>query len=125
MIFVVDDDAATRDSISLLLECEALTVEAFSSCDALCRAADPQAAECLILDVHMRGTTGLELLEKLRSLGATLPIILMTGGLTADIHDRAIAAAATAVVEKPFGGNDLVEAVTSALTAHKSPGASL
>jgi FixJ family two-component response regulator len=123
MIFLVEDDDATRDAISMLLECESLPVKGFSSCDALCAAVDPLEADCLVLDVQVRGTTGLEFLERLRTQGTTLPVILMTGRIFADLRDRATAASAAVLLEKPFKGNDLVEAVTHALAAHKTSAA--
>jgi FixJ family two-component response regulator len=115
MILLAEDDDATRDAILLLLECESLPVKGFASCDALCAAADPMQAECLILDVHMQGMTGLELLEKVKQNGGGPPVVLMTGHLTPQIGARAKAAGAAAVLEKPFHGNELIEAVTQAL----------
>lgn len=125
MIFLVEDDNDTRDAISLLLECEALRVRPFASCDALRRTADPKMADCLILDVHMNGMTGLELLERMQEEGDNPPVIMMTGRPTASIHDRATAAGAFAVLEKPFSGAQLVETVRSAIaTKSGSAGAS-
>ena len=115
MIYLVEDDDASRNAIAMLFECEQLTVTAFPSCDDLLRAVDPKAADCLVLDVQMRGTTGLELLEFLKITPKTLPVIVMTGSLTPQIQARATAAGAFAILEKPFGGNELVETVKRAL----------
>lgn len=117
MIFLVEDDDAARDAISMLLECEMLPVRAFASCEALRQAADPSTADCLVLDVHMQGMTGLELLEAVHEHDPDLPVILMTGRLTSTIEDRAAAAGAFAVLEKPFNGKKLIETVTRALAA--------
>jgi len=115
MIFLVEDDDATRDAIRLMLECEGLVVSAFSSCDALCGSVDPKAADCLILDVHMRGMTGIDLLEQIRNEGGRQPIIMMTGLPTPGLEARAAAAGAFAVLEKPFKASYLIETVTRAL----------
>lgn len=117
MIFLAEDDDATRDAICLLLECESLPVMAFASCDALCGAADPAAADLLILDVQMKGMTGIELLEQMRGLDGGPPVILMTGQATAEIRARACEAGALLVLEKPFRGDDLIEIVRRALAA--------
>ena len=115
MIGLVDDDDATRDAIRFLLECEALSVRDFPSCAAHLEMAACDEADCLILDIHMPGMSGLELLEQLRAEGATMPIILMTGRPTPAIERRAAAAGAVAVLEKPFRGNHLVDIVRRAL----------
>jgi two-component system, LuxR family, response regulator FixJ len=116
MIYLVEDDDDTRDAIAMLLDCEALPVRAFASCDHLLRTLDPKAADCLVLDVQMRGTTGLDLLERLKIKPETLPVIIMTGNLTPQVRARATAAGAFAVLEKPFDGNKLVDIVRLALT---------
>jgi FixJ family two-component response regulator len=115
MIFLVEDDAATRDAICLLLECEGLAAAAFRSCDALCAAVDPASADLLILDIEITDMSGLELLERLRHRDAAPPVILMADDPTAKVHDRAAAAGAFGTLEKPFCGSDLVGLVNRAL----------
>ncbi len=117
MICLADDDDATLDAISLLLECEALPVSAFASCDALCAAVDPATADLLILDIQMPGVSGLELLQRLRHKERVPPVILMTGDPSAKVRALAAAAGAFALLEKPFRGNDLVALVKGALAA--------
>jgi two-component system, LuxR family, response regulator FixJ len=124
MIFLVEDDNDTRDAISLLLECEALRVQAFASCDALRQTADLKMADCLILDVHMNGMTGLELLELMQKEGDNPPVIMMTGRPTASVCDRAAAAGAFALLEKPFSGKQLVETVLRAIATKSAPAGS-
>lgn len=121
MIFLVEDDQATRDAICLMLDCELLPVCGFASCDALCAAVDPASADLLILDIQMLGMSGLELLERVRRRNDPPPVILMTGNSTDQIRSRAIAAGAYAFLEKPFRGNDLVGLVAGAL-ALRNPG---
>ena len=78
-------------------------------------------ADCLILDVHMKGMTGLELLERMQEEGDNPPVIVMTGRPTASIHDRAAAAGAFACAREPFSGAQLVETVLSAIAAKNGP----
>jgi len=83
MIILIDDDDATRDALRLLLECEGLLpVRDFASCEAFLAAEELAHPDCVILDIHMPGMTGLELLERLRARGANIPAILMTGDPT-------------------------------------------
>ncbi len=117
MIFLVEHDDATRDAICLVLECEALTAAAFPSCDALCAAVDPASADLLILDIQITGSSGFELLERLRYRDAAPPVILMIGHPTAKVSHRAAAAGAFGILEKPFRGDDLVSLVNRALAA--------
>jgi len=115
MIYLAEDDDATRAAICLLLDCEDLAVAGFASCDALCAAVDAASADLLILDVHMPGTSGLELMERLRQRGAVPPVILMTGDPTAQVRARAAVSGAFALLEKPFPGDELVSLVRRAL----------
>jgi two-component system, LuxR family, response regulator FixJ len=113
MIILIDDDDATRDSVRLLLECEGLLVRDFASCAEFLAAEGTAHPDCLILDIHMPGITGIEFLERLRARGASVPAILMTGDPTPEIGKRAAAADVVAVLEKPFQGSELVDLVHS------------
>lgn len=117
MIFLVEDDDATRDAICLLLECEALEVREFASCDLLVATADPRAAELLILDVQMKGTSGIEFLERLRSVDGAPACILMTGQPTPELRSRSARAGAFALLEKPFHGDELIATIRQALAS--------
>lgn len=121
MILLAEDDTATRDAISLLLECEALPVRGFASCEALCAAVDPTSAHLLILDVQMPGMSGLELLERLRDGRDIPPVILMTGDPTGTVRSRAAAAGVFSFLEKPFRGDELVALVNRALASSGTP----
>jgi two-component system, LuxR family, response regulator FixJ len=115
MIFIVDDDAAVRDSLRLLLECEGFEAREFASARQFLDTRPKSSGGCLILDVHMPGMSGLELLEMLRRRGDTLPVVLITGRPDAATQNRAKAAGALAVIEKPHGPKELVDLVRLAL----------
>jgi two-component system, LuxR family, response regulator FixJ len=108
MIFVVEDDDATRDSLALLIECEGLTCRTFPSCEAFLAADPPLDNACLVVDVHMAGMTGLELLTRLRRTGRTVPTVIVTGQISPAIVAQAEGAAAATVLEKPFDGAALI-----------------
>jgi two-component system, LuxR family, response regulator FixJ len=118
MIFIVDDDAAVRDSLRLLLECEGFEAQEFGSGRQFLdvgRPGQPRYGDCLILDVHMPGMSGLELLEMLRRCGDVLPAILITRRPDAASRERARPAGALAVVEKPHRPEKVVNLVRLAL----------
>src|ERR1700754_4403917 len=81
-ICIVDDDEAVRDSLSMLLESGGLTTRSYESADAFLEAGlevDAQDMACLILDLHMPGTSGLELLRTLRQRGVSRPVFVVSG----------------------------------------------
>ena len=115
MIFIIDDDAAAQDSLSLLLECEGFATEEFASCREFLDADGAGEGDCLLLDIHMPGMSGIELLETMGRRGNALPVIIVSGRVDAAIRKRALAAGALAVVEKPYPGKEVIGLVRRAL----------
>jgi len=116
-IYLVDDDPAVRDSLSVLLEVEGFQVVAFESGEAFLAAWTPDRRGGLLLDVRMPGMDGLELLERLHRLDPALPVVVMTGHGDVPLAVRAMKAGALDFVEKPLAQTTLLEAVR-ALLAH-------
>ena len=114
MIFILDDDAGVRDSLRLLLECEGLETREFASCREFLDA-DGAEGDCLILDVHLPGMSGIELLETMRRRGDMLPVIIISGRIDAMTRNRARAAGALAVVEKPYQVEEVLDLVRRAM----------
>jgi two-component system, LuxR family, response regulator FixJ len=114
-VFVVDDDAAIRDSLRLLLETERKDVLDFASGSDFLRMVEPTSSGCVILDYHMPKMNGLDLLERLRGRGISLPVILMTGLCDGTIRERAAQAGVLGVLEKPFARDALLGLVDTAL----------
>jgi two-component system, LuxR family, response regulator FixJ len=115
IVFVVDDDDAVRDSLSLLLETSGHRVRAFASAQNLLDALTPEARGCIIADVRMPGMDGLELQERLAARRIGLPVIIMTGHGDVPIAVRAMKAGAVDFIEKPFAEEPLLETVRLAL----------
>ena len=114
-VFVVDDDPAVRDSLTLLLEQEDLTVETFDSAEAFLAMCPPVPGCCAIFDINMPGMNGLQLQEELTKRGIALPVIFLTGHGDIPLSVRAIKAGAVDFLTKPATGAALLESVKAAL----------
>jgi two-component system response regulator FixJ len=116
-IVVVDDDAAVRDSLGILLEAHGLRVRDFGSGADFLQSDAHSSAACLILDYHMPGMTGIEIVEELRRLELSYPTIMITGLSDPMITRRALKAGVMAILEKPLPDDVLIDAVRIALNA--------
>ena len=114
-VFIVDDDEAVRDSLKLLLEAYGLGVKEYASCEAFVHDYRPQIRQCLVLDHHLPGKTGLELVESLEQDRAPLPIILVTGQGDNTVKARAQAAGVVAYLKKPVMESRLLPLIYAAL----------
>jgi FixJ family two-component response regulator len=114
-VFIIDDDQAVRDAISLLLRADGLAVATFASAAAFLESAAVQQPGCLVLDVRMPGMSGLDLQKQLRARGYRIPILFMTGHGDVPMAIRAMKAGAFDFLEKPFQGELLLERVREAL----------
>jgi two-component system, LuxR family, response regulator FixJ len=113
-IFVVDDDEPVRDSTRALLEAHGIPVSTFASAGALLGEVALQRGDCLILDNHMPGMTGLELVETLRARGIRIPVIMFTARADAHVKQRAMRAGVLIVLDKPVNEDHLLQAIAIA-----------
>ena len=117
MIFIVDDDAPTRDSLRLLLEAEGLEAREFAAGRTFLEGERPADGDCLILDLTMPGMNGFEVLRELRRRGGdNLPVIIVTAHADSATRNRAAAGGALAVLEKPYRASELLVLVRRALS---------
>jgi FixJ family two-component response regulator len=114
-ICVVDDDEWVRDSISVLLETYGYQVLAYGLGEEFLRANGRGKAKCLVIDQHMPGLNGLEVIAKLHREGNSSPTILITGRLDASVTQRANQLAILAILEKSFATARLIELIRDAL----------
>jgi len=113
-VLVVDDDQAIRNSLKFSLEIEGFAVRVYASGDELLKERELPDRGCLVIDYLLPGINGLELLGKLRARHCLLPAILATTHVDATLRQR-IAAAGMVLVEKPFIGNALADAISAAV----------
>jgi FixJ family two-component response regulator len=119
LIYVVDDDAAVRDSLTLLLRAVGLTGQAFSSAAEFLQNYDPEQHGCLVADIRMPGMSGLDLQDELNRLGAHIPLIFITGHGDVPMAVDAMKSGALDFIEKPFRDQDLLDRVNQALSWDK------
>ncbi|MBL8428515.1 MAG: response regulator transcription factor [Dechloromonas sp.] len=115
IIYVVDDDEAMRDSMTWLLEGEGYDVACYDSAESFLKVWRDDMRGCLILDVRMPEMSGLELQEKLDSLGSQLPVIFVTGHGDVPMAVSALQRGACDFIEKPFHNEDLLSRIVRAL----------
>src|SRR5690625_3260310 len=109
-IYIVDDDPAVRDSLTVLLEVEGYRPVAFESAEHFLEAWAPDLRGGLLLDVRMPGMDGLELLDRLRQAGIMLPVVVMTGHGDVPLAVRAMKLGALDFIEKPLSDSLLLDA---------------
>jgi RNA polymerase sigma factor (sigma-70 family) len=114
-VFVVDDNAAVRKSLERLFEAAGLTTESHATSKAFLAAWAPSRSGCLVLDLQLRGESGLDLLDELRARRAALPVIVLTGHGSVPASVRALKAGAVDFLEKPAPPAELVARVHEAL----------
>jgi FixJ family two-component response regulator len=115
MVFVVDDDPSIREAIKSLVSLVGLRVETFGTAQEFLRTERPDLPGCVVLDVELRGLSGLDLQRELTMQGIKLPIIFITGYGDIPMSVRAMKAGATEFLTKPFRDQDLLDAIQQAL----------
>ena len=114
-VFIVDDDLSVRRSLRRLVIAAGYDVREFASAQAVLAVADWPQPCCLIVDVSMPGMTGLDLLDELRSLRLTVPVILSSGYSDSTTLARARQADVLAFLAKPFRADSLLPLLERAM----------
>ena len=115
LVFIVDDDRHTRESLSNLIRSAGLSAQTFSSAQEFLAAERPNGPGCLVLDVQLPGLSGLDLQQELAKAGVKIPIIFITGYGDIPTSVRAIKAGAVEFLTKPLNREDLLRAIQQAI----------
>jgi two-component system response regulator FixJ len=115
IVFIVDDDAAVRGSLRLLIKSVGLVPTVLESAREFLDKYDPAQPGCLVLDVRMPQMSGLELQEQLNRRGAIIPVIFITGHGDVAMAVEAMQAGAFDFLQKPFRDQDLIDRIQRAL----------
>jgi two-component system response regulator FixJ len=116
IVYVVDDDASIRESLSSLIRSAGFDVEVFESPLEFLALNNLSDYSCLVLDMRMPGLDGLALQDRLAGNGREIPIIFITGHGDVPLAVRAMKAGAVDFLNKPFDDTDLLNAITLALS---------
>jgi FixJ family two-component response regulator len=111
VVFVIDDDASLRHSLSSLFRSIGLKVEVFDSAADFLKIGRPQVASCLVLDVRLPGLSGLDFQTELARANIRIPIVFITGHGDIPMTVKAMKAGAVEFLTKPFREQDLLDAV--------------
>src|ERR1700757_673295 len=106
-VYVIDDDAAVRQSIRDLLESVGLRCESFSAAQEFLSSKRTDGLSCLILDVRLPDLSGLDLQRELSRAGHKIPIIFITGHADVPMTVKAMKSGAVEFLTKPFRDQDL------------------
>jgi FixJ family two-component response regulator len=115
-VYVVDDDAAVRNSIKLLVQAFGFQAESYPSAEAFLDAYKPDQPGCLVLDLHMPNMNGVELQQRLTALGVSIPVIIVTATPDHPFAFLAKEAGALAILAKPVKADELKRGIQQALT---------
>jgi FixJ family two-component response regulator len=119
IIHIVDDDTSLRTALQTLFRSVGMMARAYDSVRAFLDAERVDTPGCLLLDVRLPGTSGLDFQGQLDSLGIDLPVIMMTGHGDIPMSVRAMKAGAVDFLPKPFREQDLLDAVSLAVERHR------
>ena len=115
VVHLIDDDEHVRRALAFLLGTAGFAVRVYDSASAFLAKFEQGSGDCVVSDVRMPGIDGLHLLKTLKEMGATIPVIVMTGHADVALAVAAMKAGAVDFIEKPFPDEILVHAVQMAL----------
>jgi two-component system, LuxR family, response regulator FixJ len=118
-VFVVDDDSACCSSIRCILADMDWQVEVYPDADRFLAAYDRSKIGCLLLDVHLPGTGGLDLQKLLVEEGADVPVIFLSGHADVPTVVQALKAGAFDFIKKPLRAEDLIQSLKNAIDVHR------
>lgn len=115
LVYVVDDDASTRETLDTLIRSLGMEARVFASVEEFLERKRPDVNSCLVLDIRLRGMSGLDLQQRLAERGICIPVIFITGHGDIQMSVRAMKAGAVEFLTKPFRDQDLLDAIHVAL----------
>jgi two-component system response regulator FixJ len=120
-VYIVDDDAAVRDSMAELLGMHGYETRQFADAAGYLDEAERLPRGCVLLDIRMPGMSGMELHNELRRRGRDEPVVFVTGHGDIGLAVRAMKAGAVDFLQKPCAEEELIDAVKQALSGKKPP----
>jgi two-component system response regulator FixJ len=122
VVHLIDDDEAVRQALAFLLATAGHAVRVYDSAESFLQVAHIAQPGCIVSDVRMPGLDGIALLRKLKEIGITLPVVIMTGHADVPLAVEAMKGGAVDFIEKPFDDEVLLSAIRLALSHHGETG---
>jgi len=113
-VAIVDDDPSVLKGLRRLLEARGFTTKVFQSGEEFLESDDVNSIDCVVLDIHMDGMSGIETRRALSVRGSKVPVIFMTALENTAVRREAVESGCVAFLSKPFSGQVLIEAIQSA-----------
>ena len=120
-VAIVDDEEGIRKALSRLLRASGLEAESYANGQEFLDAAAEHRPDCVVLDLHMPGMSGLQVLRKLKAAGQRLSIVVITAHDEPETRERCIDAGACAYLRKPLEDRLLLNAISAAMRSHSAP----
>ncbi|MBS0592261.1 MAG: response regulator [Proteobacteria bacterium] len=112
---VIDDEAPMRTALGRLLRLADCTVLCFASGEEFLASLGARVPDCALLDIHMPGLSGLQVLQRLQASGTRLPVVLITANDSAELAQQGRALGAVGVLLKPFSAEAMLAAIDAAI----------
>jgi FixJ family two-component response regulator len=120
LVIVVDDDPSILRAVQRVLQVHGYDTEVYDDVEGFLKRAHLKAATCLVLDIQLQHTSGIELRRQLTHSGHSVPVIFITAVESEVRHKSALEAGCVAYLQKPFPSNLLIEAVETAIRKHSA-----
>jgi len=117
MIYIVDDDVAVRESLCALLETHGFELSLHPSGNDFLERYDRGPPACVLLDIHMPGISGTDVLRRLRAAGQFVPVVAITGRGDPALKNTLLQSGASSVLDKPVDEDELLEAIEAAFAS--------
>lgn len=117
-IAVVDDDDSFRAATEWLIRSLGFDVAGYESANSFLDMCTDRKVDCIISDINMPGLTGIELKQRLNDEGSNIPVIFVSAQTDPTLPHRVIACGGFALLQKPFQGQDLIDAMYQAIGVH-------
>ena len=115
VVHVIDDDPSAREALAFLIDCAGIAVRTYESALQFLSKLSGLEHGCIVTDVRMPDMTGIELIERLKALGVSDPVIVITGHADVPMAIQAMKAGVSDFLEKPFSDRAILDAIQSAL----------
>lgn len=117
MVILVEDDEGLRTALLRVLRASGFKARAYDSAQALLDDAQAEPADCLVVDIHLPGMSGLELVDHLRGCGLKLPAVAISAHDEANVHEAVRRRGIERFLGKPFLGSTLVRTLNELMRA--------